>query len=328
MSYQLQVGYSGVNASAGIQYKKIPGRNLKGILVEQWAMFPDIRRPELLEDLYGLEVSMCTKNARRIQLSELLSRGCMRNLLQSFPWPSDDYREEYFKTLETNCFAKLQSDAVFRTIFGEAVLISLCFLKETGVNHENQLLVFLSSPATPKPELAALALKEHSWIGLLRDSPGSCALAMFGDNCLEFKHEKGSSCGNPGRSTLRTSLIMNKFQPPPFLRINALSSFKGKSVEKDEVIWGSWWCITEQKAGKRMWLGKNGTLSVSGYLTDETLLVDWRASPATLGFKKLMRKTAAPHREYLEIDRSPVEERVRPLPVFVLAEPRSQDFYI
>lgn len=313
-----------MNASAGIQYKKIPGQNLKGILVEQWAMFPDIRRPELLEDLYGLEVSMCTKNAKRVQLSELLSRNCMRNLLRSFPWPSDGCREDYFRALEDKSFSKLDTDSDFRAVFGKAVLLSLSFLKETGVNHGDDLLVFLSSAATPKPELASLTLREHSWIGLLRDSPDTCTMAMFGDNCLEFKHEKGSSCGTPGRSSLRTNLTLNKLQPPPFLQIKTLSS---GNATGEEAYWGSWWLGTEKCVGHRMWLGKHGTLSLLEKLADETLLVDWRASPVTLGFKKLMRKASPPHREFLEIDRSPVEERVRPLPVFVLAEPQRQDLY-
>lgn len=263
-----------MNASAGIQYKRIAGRNLKGILVEQWAMFPEIRRPELLEDLYGLEVSMCTKNAKRTRLSELLSRNCMRNLLKSFPWPNDIYKEEYYGALETNSFSKLESDSVFRTVFEKVVLISLSFLKETGVNHEGNLLVFLSSLATPKPELAILRLKDHSWVGLLKDSPDSCTMAMFGDNCLEFKYRNGSSCGSPGRSSLRTNLVLNK--PPQFLRKEVLLRCE-KSLHGDDEIWGSWWNPTDRCLGQSMWLGKQGNLSVIEKSTDGTLLVDWRA---------------------------------------------------
>lgn len=106
ISYQLQAGYSGVNASASQQYKRVPGRYLRGIIVELWAMFPEIRGPELLEDLYGLEISICTKNARRVQLSELLSRNFMRHLLWYFPWTKEGYKDEYFKALESSCFSK------------------------------------------------------------------------------------------------------------------------------------------------------------------------------------------------------------------------------
>lgn len=211
-------------------------------------------------------------------------------------------------------------------MFEKVVLISLSFLKETGVNHEGNLLVFLSSLATPKPELAILSIKDHGWVGLLRDSPDSCAMAMFGDNCLEFKHQNGSSCGTPGRSSLRTNLVLNK--PPPFLRKEALLPSCDKYPDEDDEIWGSWWNPTDRCLGQSMWLGKQGNLSVIEKSTDGTLLVDWRASPVTLGFMNLMRKAEAPHREYLEVDRSPVEERVRPLPVFVLSELRSHTFYV
>jgi hypothetical protein len=74
--FQLQVGYSGINGAITTQYKRVPGQSLKDVLIELWDK-PDIRNPELLIDLYGLEVSLCTRNARRVSLSHVLSLKCM-----------------------------------------------------------------------------------------------------------------------------------------------------------------------------------------------------------------------------------------------------------
>jgi hypothetical protein len=59
-TFELQAGYGGANATMARQYKRALGQSLKNILVELWAMQPDMRDPELLNDLCGLEVSLCT----------------------------------------------------------------------------------------------------------------------------------------------------------------------------------------------------------------------------------------------------------------------------
>lgn len=120
---------------------------------------------------------------------------------------------------------------------------------------------------------------------------------MFGDDCLEFKHEGGRACGNQGRTTLRTSLAVNNLQPPPFLKNQRLPQSQGQSVAKAEVDWDSCWLPEIRNSGApRVWLGKHGTLSMLRVLDDNTLPVDWRGSPITLGFEKLMRKVAPAHR--------------------------------
>lgn len=59
-TFGLQAGYGGANAAMARQYKRAPGQSLKNVLVELWAMQTDMRDPELLNDLCGLEVSLCT----------------------------------------------------------------------------------------------------------------------------------------------------------------------------------------------------------------------------------------------------------------------------
>lgn len=74
--YQLQAGYSGVNASATRQYKRVPGQSFK-VLIELWAMEPELRDPNLLEDLHGVEISPCTFNTQRVPLAQILRLKCV-----------------------------------------------------------------------------------------------------------------------------------------------------------------------------------------------------------------------------------------------------------
>ena len=199
-TYQLQAGHGGMGVSASKQYKR-RGQSLKQALVELWTTTPELRDPRLLEDFYGLEVSLCTQNAQRIQLGRILGLDSMCQYLRSFRWTSDSSKQAYFDALK--CFRE-DSDAPqntweghnqYQDDFGRAVLICLKALEKTGINHKGQLNTFLSSEVTARPELISLELKEHSWIGLLKDDENSCCMAVVGDECLEFKHELGSVCG-------------------------------------------------------------------------------------------------------------------------------------
>ena len=107
-TYQLQLGHGGINASASKQYKR-RGQSLKQALVELWTTTPDLRDPRLLQDFYGLEISLYTQNAQRIQLARILGLSSMRRYLGSFRWATDDAKQVYFDTLE---YYREDSDAL------------------------------------------------------------------------------------------------------------------------------------------------------------------------------------------------------------------------
>lgn len=310
VEYQLQVGYSGVNATIAKQYKRVPGQSLKNILIELWAMEPDMRDPALLHDLYGLEVSLCTYNAQRVSLSHLLSLDCLRTHLRNFNWENDKYEARYYDALKEHSSQKNRSNDKFSDKFDRAVMLCLKALSKTGVDRKGHLLVFLTSKCTPKPELATLVPKEHSWIGLLRDTTTDCTMAAFGDSCLEFKHKIGVSCGGTGRSVLRTALVPNSESPLQVVR-------KSESSTRGSEIWAERWDVSSLRVGSSIWLGERGTLSLVSHLTDDTLLMEWRSSPVMNAVKFLISREQ-PHREFSEIDHSG-QQLTRPIPVFVIS---------
>lgn len=103
-TYQLQAGHGGMTFGASKQYKR-RGQTLKKALVEQWTTTPELRDPQRLQDFYGLEVSLCTQNAQRVQLGRILGLGSMRQYLRSFRWTTDAAKKAYFDALQ--CFAML-----------------------------------------------------------------------------------------------------------------------------------------------------------------------------------------------------------------------------
>jgi hypothetical protein len=313
--YQLQVGFSGVNASATKQYKRNPGQTHKKALVELWSMEPGFRNPRILTDLHGVEVSPCTHNARRVSLAYLLGLNCMRSLLASYSWKTEHYQTEHFATLKDPSRETRQMDATFREQFGQAVTLCLKMLSKTGVDRKENFSVFLSSECTPKPELATLVSTEHTWIGLLKDTTTDCAMAAFGDHCFEFKYA-GATCGGNGRSVFLTAIVPNGLaEPLPLTKTRRLDP------TRVGVEFGSWawdWNVEKLRVGEGIWLGERGMLRLRSHLKDGVLATEWRPSGLKTAMKMLVGKEY-PHREYTEVDQSG-EESVRPIPVVVISD--------
>lgn len=83
-SYALQVQGSILSAVSGasiVTYKRRRGQNMKDALVERWRNTKN-RNPGELEAFCGVEVSLCTQNARRRRLLELLNSTTMRKYLK------------------------------------------------------------------------------------------------------------------------------------------------------------------------------------------------------------------------------------------------------
>jgi len=311
--YQLQVGYGGINGSVTRQYKRVPGQSLKNVLFELWAMEPDLREPKMLNDLYGIKVSMCTQNALRTSLSQLLSLNCMRSYLSNFKWDNATYESKYYETLKDCPPRMLLEDKTFREKYEKAVLLCLKMLTKTGVDCNKDLLVFLSSPHTAKPELATLIAKHHSWAGLLRDTITDCSMVAFADQCLEFHHDKGVACGIRGNTVLRTALIPNT-------KDMVLDVVKVE-LQDDTEGWSARWDVTALKPGRQIWLGERGELSLVALMPDGSLLVKWRPSMVALKMKRLLKSQELPHREFVEIqDNESKRKAVRPIRVFIMSD--------
>jgi hypothetical protein len=275
-------------------------------------MEPGLRDPRILTDLHGVEVSLCTQNAQRVSLAYLLGLNCMRSLLTGFKWKKEEYKTEHFETLKDPSRESRKSEVAFCEQFEQAVMLCLKMLSKTGMDRKDNFTVFLSSACTPKPELATLVSTEHSWIGLLKDTTTDCAMAAFGDQCLEFKHNVGATCGGIGRSAFLTAIAPNGLaEPLPMTKASRLDVPGSTSW-----VWN--WDVEKLQVGESFWLGERGILRLKSHLTDGVLVTEWRPSGLKTAMKMFVGKEY-PHREYTEIDQSG-EESVRPIPVIVVSD--------
>jgi hypothetical protein len=121
-------------------YKRQEGMLWKSALVERWRNKRGV--PGELENFSGLEISLCTQNARRVRLLSLLGSDTMRHYLHSlsFSWPSGFCWETYFEAFQSvnqfrifwNKHNKIPKEM---EKIKEAIAESLEILQGTGVNN-------------------------------------------------------------------------------------------------------------------------------------------------------------------------------------------------
>ncbi|KAN0120314.1 hypothetical protein V8E51_002522 [Hyaloscypha variabilis] len=128
-----------ISGSGTVTYKRRVGHTMKDALVERWRH--NLRSPLDLEAFSGVEVSFCTKNARRRRLMHLLSSDTMRNYLStvSFIWVSEACEHAYFKALRCpKSFRRFWKDhREWQENVGNAISICLDALEETGIDEDN-----------------------------------------------------------------------------------------------------------------------------------------------------------------------------------------------
>lgn len=130
----------GVISGTGIiTYKRRVGHTMKDALVERWRH--NLWSPIDLEAFCGVEVSFCTRNARRRRLMHILASETMQNYLRtiSFDWTSDACELSYFKALRSpKHFRRFWKDhKEWHVNVGSAISICLDALEETGIDKDS-----------------------------------------------------------------------------------------------------------------------------------------------------------------------------------------------
>ena len=120
-------------------YKRQEGMLWKSALVERWRNKRGV--PGELENFSGLEISLCTQNARRVRLLSLLGSDTMRHYLHSlsFSWPPGFFWETYFEAFQSvnqfRVFWNKHNKLPAIDKIKEAIAESLEILQGTGVNN-------------------------------------------------------------------------------------------------------------------------------------------------------------------------------------------------
>jgi hypothetical protein len=201
--------YFGSASVAGTQ-KRIPQTTVKQRLLDKWSNNPTRVNPGSLNMYYGLEISNCTGNARRIALKDILLMRCVQPLLdrQSPGWFHEKWGVEFCSALRA-----LDEDAIFsfwatykdrRAEVAGLICYVLEALDTTGFQDNR----FTAGVFNENSEFATiLDHKANDWCTLLRDSHIMAVFAIVNSRCLECNHTT-TMCRTGKPTVLETSIAI------------------------------------------------------------------------------------------------------------------------
>jgi hypothetical protein len=187
--------------------KKVPETTVKQHLWTKWNFQPERANPGILNNYFGVEISHCTGNARRVPLKYILLMEPMQELLErQIPkWSTSTWGMSFQKALMTD-----SNDAIFqfwndhveqRALVGRLVRCILDVLDSTGKTDSRFRAAFLHQ----NRELGVdLDIENNDWAGLLQDSYLMATYAIINGICLECRQpdHTTSICGDESRYTV------------------------------------------------------------------------------------------------------------------------------
>ena len=264
MTGQLGLSQWGLSANWSTQIKTNPGILAKESYLQRWKLEPEFRNPRMLLLWYGVELSLCTRNAKRCRIIDLLRSHMIIQYLEAIYRPqigSDSHVPAMFAALKSsNPFDFLtlyDTYPEWRKELGMVVSRCLDLLKNTGVGKIGDLAAFaFLEKFDDSEQLAIIPKKTCTWIGLLKDTFDMATFAVVSTNCLEYLGAPGQRCRRKGqnrksKSVLETSYIpaerlsvqklFQTMQPSDRLKMKSSGKFKIKQRASNRaVLFGTW----------------------------------------------------------------------------------------
>lgn len=322
-------GSHGAGAGASMTLKTQNGRSWKEVVLETWENEPGARNPRTWESFWGVMISLCTFNARRVRLTELLGTDSIRHLLKPFPWSNSDIRNEFYKAITSSDPYALRGlwdrEARWQEELGRALLTCLRALCQTGYDsNRKELNALWMSLKSTGPKRVVLEPREHSWVLMLQDSEDSFATAVMVKECLGITAEdEPQICrresGWSYKSRLETAITINHE-----IRNSALEEAKMREEDLDlwrtaDHRWKRRWDVSNVDQGEHFWIQcPPARLKSVRTLTPSHLLMEWdvvKRDKLRETFGLELDGTRPGHWEYTDVEDQPP---VRPIPVHIL----------
>jgi hypothetical protein len=215
----IQAGQYAVLQAGGTQ-SKIKGYSLKDYILSSWhsmGSIPDFRK---FLQYSGVQVSICTRVARRVPLKMLIEEPMLAYIdglhLKNWDTIKGDARLAFKGSIDflnwTNNLCDESRDCLLKvcTFFLEV-------LKDTGVDREGKYLRLLWPHDTSLFYTISLKCKKSSlWARVLKDSPTCATFAAITSACLEAPGYECSNCPSPiwtGEGGLLATAVSRTMEP-------------------------------------------------------------------------------------------------------------------
>ncbi|CAD6456336.1 a154ffdb-3294-48b1-bca9-157b7aa95ad0 [Sclerotinia trifoliorum] len=234
--------------------------------------------------LYGLEISACTGNSRRISLIDMLFIPPLKGIFTSFPWMSSTLRRAITRIVngkDAEVFVKfyMESPAWLEEI-KKAIAVCLDLLKLTGIDSGGNLVALYHSQGGLTT--VEFPREFYSWGNILRDTAGNFTVAVVTDTCLSSRSPlQGKRCRSGAHNdedsvTLATQISISAGNPGSSIRGFSLTA--SRPGEKH-------WTVDAGAADQRLIFMNEGYLNVKEPILElrdhnfpKVLAADWTAS--------------------------------------------------
>jgi hypothetical protein len=310
------VGGAGLGAPT-IQYShtmKNTGRPASEAILQRWNNNPPELRPwNCLLLRYGLQVSICTGNSRKVRLVDLLAGDTMREYMRTYPsYLTETWRVEFEEMLDIDP-AQLVTFVAEQPSTRKSVeqYISACLdrLIHTGIGRGNDQFVALWVYHGQAWEIA-FPRRYHGWTGFAEDSSfvvlEKCLVNVFGRGCCH-PQEGISRMQKKTPAVLEVFLTISRWAELP----DGLRRVRGSDGRP-------YWNVRHLRHQKHcIKLGKRGVLEGEGSCSKRVLIGKWSSEGlVAAGARKVSEiiGRAENHTEHINDDS---EDELPPLPYLV-----------
>ena len=326
----LIVGSLYVQAGRARTTKEKAEETLKTSLLDRWENEPHSRDPREFENLWGVVVSLCTMNARRVRLVEILGEDGVTALLRHFPWSDYWIREQYYRAIHSTDPRALgdlwDSDPPWHEDLGNAILSCLRMLFLTGFNNnKEEFYILWLPPRCRRSRRITLKSTDQTWVKFLKDTTYSLTVAIAVDDCLisrgrkrKCKLSRPSWFQSP--SLLETAICINQAVEPAakLIKVPSYHQETQRLNATDLTEWRSTWDISGLDKGEPLWVGSQTRVRVADAPTKWHLLLRVDNLVKRLLIQELLSLKASErtgHWEYTDAEAEATD--VRPIPVYV-----------
>lgn len=330
----LVIGSHGLQAGRSKVFKDMKGESLKKALLAIWENEPALREPREFESFWGVAVSLCTMNARRVRIVELLGEKSVTCLLRRFQWSdldADGYSYRRYSFLEAVCsndpcaLGNLWDDnPTWQEELGKALLICFRILFKTGYDDDRNEFHILWLPSGCRGlRRVTLRPTDQSWIKCLKDTTYSMTVAVIVEDSLgnipSCKRNRPRWFEEP--SVLETALCLNS----TIDLIRDIRKARGCPEDAhwiprtDAKTWKHVWDVSRLARGESLWLSSENRLKVLRPLSDWHLLLEVDIVKRVL-FREMLGigpSERPSHWEYTSEEETDAD--IQPIPIHIIS---------
>ena len=327
----LVVGSHDIQAGRSKIFKDMKEEPLKKGLLALWENEPELRDPREFENFWGVVVSLCTMNARRVRLVELLGESSVTCVLKRFSWSDVDAdgnsqrRRSYLRAVDSTNPCTLGNlwdlNPSWREELGKALILYLRIFSRTGYddNRDEFHMPWLPSGCRSSRRVT-LRPRDQSWIRFLKDTTYSMTAAVVVEDSLRpCSRNRPSWFRVP--SILEIALCINRtLHPAPDLKKTRGCPDEAHWISRtDAQTWKHVWDVSRLASGDHLWVGAEHRLKVLQRLSDWHLLLEVDiVKRAVLREMMGIRASArVSHWEYTDEEAEPID--IRPIPVHIIS---------